>query len=108
MYAALALLAAAIASEVAATTALPRTAGFRDPLWTAFVIGGYALSIWLLALVVRHLPVSTTYAVWAGVGTAAVAVIGIVWLGESWDLLKVVALAMIVGGVVLLNLHGAH
>ena len=108
MYAAFGLLLAAIAAEVAATSALPRAEGFRNPLWSALVIGGYAVSIWLLALVVEHLPVSTAYAVWSGVGTAAVAVVGAMWLGESWDALKVVALAMIVLGVVLLNLQGAH
>ncbi len=108
MYAAFGLLLAAIAAEVAATSALPRTEGFRNPIWSGLVIGGYALSIWLLALVVEHLPVSTAYAVWAGLGTAAVAVVGALWLGESWDVVKVLALAMIVVGVVLLNLHGAH
>lgn len=102
------LLLAAIAAEVAASTALPRTQGFRDPAWTAFVIGGYAVSIWLLAIVVRAMPVSTAYAIWAGLGTAAVAVIGALWLGESLDALKVAALSMIVVGVVVLNLQGAH
>ena len=108
MYAALGLLLAAIATEVAATSALGRTDGFRDPLWTSLVIGGYAVSIWLLAVVVEKLPISTAYAVWSGVGTAAVALIGALWLGESWDATKVLALLMIVVGVVLLNLQGAH
>lgn len=108
MYAAFGLLLAAIVTEVAATCALPRTAGFRDPVWSGLVIGGYAVSIWLLALVVERLPVSTTYAVWSGVGTAMVALIGAVWLGESWDAVKVLALGMIVAGVVVLNLQGAH
>lgn len=108
MYGAIALLLAAITTEVAATSALPRANGFRDPGWSAFVLGGYAISIWLLALIVRHLPVSTTYAVWSGLGTATVAVIGVLWLGESWDWVKVLALGMIVVGVVLLNLNGAH
>ena len=108
MFAAFGLLFAAIAAEVAASAALPRTHGFRDPGWTAFVVGGYALSIWLLAVVVRTLPVSTAYAIWAGLGTAAVAVIGAMWLGESLDALKIAALAMIVLGVVMLNLQGAH
>jgi small multidrug resistance pump len=102
------VLLAAIAAEVAATVALPRAQGFRDPGWTAFVLAGYALSIWLLAVVVRHMSVSTAYAIWAGLGTAAVAVIGAIWLGESWDALKVGALALIIVGVVALNLHGAH
>ena len=108
MFAAFALLMAAIAVEVAATSALSRTEGFRDPVWSGLVIGGYAVSIWLLAIVVERLPVSTAYAVWSGVGTAAVAVIGALWLGESWDPVKVAALAMIVAGVVVLNLQGAH
>jgi len=108
MLAAFGLLLVAIALEVLATSALPRTEGFRDPLWSGLVVGGYAVSIWLLALVVERLPVSTAYAVWSGLGTAAVAVIGALWLGESWDPIKVGALAMIVAGVVLLNLQGAH
>lgn len=108
MYAAFGVLFAAIAAEVAASAALPRTQGFRDPAWTAFVVGGYAVSIWLLAIVVRTMPVSTAYAIWAGLGTAAVAVIGALWLGESLDALKVAALSMIVVGVVVLNLQGAH
>lgn len=108
MYAAFALLLAAICTEVAASTLLPRTQGFRDPGWGAAVLGGYAISLWLLALVVRTLPVSVAYAVWAGVGTAAISVVGVIWLGESIDPLKVAALSMIIVGVVLLNLRGAH
>lgn len=108
MYAALGLLLAAIAAEVAASAALPRAQGFRDPLWTAFVVSGYAVSIWLLALVVRHMPVSTAYAIWAGLGTAAVAVIGALWLGESLGAVKIAAIGMIIAGVVVLNLQGAH
>jgi small multidrug resistance pump len=103
-----ALLLLAITTEVAATAALPRTQAFRDPGWSALVVAGYALSFWLLAIVIRHMPVSTAYAVWSGLGTAAIAVIGATFLGESWDAVKVVALVMIVAGVVLLNLHGAH
>ena len=102
------LLMGAIGVEVAATAALPRTQSFRDPMWTALVLGGYAISIWLLAAVIRHIPVSVTYAVWSGLGTAGIALVGVVFLNEGWDLLKGVALLMIIGGVIVLNLHGAH
>ena len=102
------LLLVAIATEVGATAALPRTQGFHHPGWTAIVLAGYAVSIWLLAIVVRHIPVSVTYAIWAGLGTAAIAVVGVVVLGESWDPVKVAALGLIISGVVLLNLQGAH
>jgi small multidrug resistance pump len=108
MYAAVGLLLAAIATEVAATAALPRTQGFKDPMWSVLVIGGYAASIWLLALVVRQMPVSTAYAIWSGLGTAMVAVIGALWLGETLNPLKVAALGMIITGVVVLNLQAAH
>jgi small multidrug resistance pump len=105
---ALALLMVAIGIEVGATAALPRADGFHDPFWTAVVLVGYAVSIWLLALVVREVPVSVAYAIWAGLGTAAIAVVGVVVLGEHWDLTKVAALSLIIVGVVVLNLHGAH
>ena len=107
MYAAFGLLLVAILTEVAATSALPQTHGFRDPLWTVLVLGGYAVSIWLRAVVVRTLPVSTTYAVWSGVGTAVVAMVGAFWLGERLDWISVSALTLIVVGVVVLNLHSA-
>ena len=105
---AMALLLLAIGIEVAATAALPRTDGFSAPFWTAFVLVAYATSIWLLAIVVRQVPVSVAYAIWAGLGTAAIAVVGVLLLGEDWDLIKVSALALIIVGVVVLNLHGAH
>ena len=108
MLAAFGLLGLAIASEVAATSVLPRTDGFTDLRWTVLVIAGYAFAIWMLAIVVKQIPVSTAYAVWAGLGTALVALIGATLLNESWDALKVVALLMIVVGVIVLNLHGAH
>ena len=64
------------------------------------------MSIWLLTLVVKQIPVSVTYAIWAGLGTAAIAVVGVVFLGESWNVVKVTAIALIVVGVVALNLQG--
>ena len=107
MYAAL-LLAAAIAIEVLSTALLPRAQGFTDPLWTGAVLVGYGVSIWLLTVVVRTIPVSVAYAVWAGSGTALVAVAGYVFLGEPMGWLKVASLALIVAGVVGLNATGSH
>lgn len=102
------LLMAAIGVEVLSTAALPRTQEFHDPGWTAAVIGGYALSIWLLTLVIREVPVSVAYAVWSGLGTAGIAVVGLLFLDERMDLVKAAALLMIIGGVVVLNLNAAH
>lgn len=101
-----ALLLVAIVIEVMATALLPKTQSFTDPLWSAVVIAGFGASIWLLTIVVRTMPVSIAYAVWAGVGTALVAVVGYVFLDESMGWAKIAALTLIVLGVVGLNLAG--
>lgn len=108
MLAAWLLLLAAIGIEVGATSLLPRTEGFRSPGWSVAVLLGYAASIGLLSLAVRDIPVSVAYACWAGLGTAGIAVVGYLWLDESMDVVKVAAIALIIGGVLLLNLRGAH
>ncbi len=102
------LLLLAIAIEVVATAALPRAKGFTDLGWSAFVAGGYLVSIWLLTVVVRRMDVSIAYAIWSGLGTAAIAVIGYLWLGEGLGLAKIGGIALIIAGVVLLNTAGAH
>ena len=102
------LLVLAIVVEVVATASLPRTEGFSNPAWSIAVVAGYAVSIWMLAVVVRTLSVSTAYAVWSGLGTALVAVVGYMFLDEQMDWLKGVSLGLIVLGVVGLNLAGAR
>jgi small multidrug resistance pump len=62
----------------------------------------------MLALVLKELSVGTTYAIWAGAGTAAVAVIGMVALGEPTNAMKLASIALIIAGVVGINLSGAH
>jgi small multidrug resistance pump len=103
-----ALLAIAIAVEVGATISLRYSDGFTKPLPSAIVVAGYVLSFYLLALVLRDISVSTAYAVWAGAGTAAVAIIGMALLGEPATAMKLGAIALIVAGVIALNLSGAH
>lgn len=103
------LLMVAISVEVGATALLPKAEGFTDPFWSALIVAGYGASVWLLAIVVKSMPVTVAYAIWAGVGTAAVAVIGFAFLGESMNWFKAASLGMIVLGVVGLNLvGGAH
>ena len=102
------LLAIAITTEVAATVSLRSVDGLQKPLPLAIVVAGYALSFWLLALVLKQISVGTTYAIWAGAGTAAVALIGIVALGEPATAVKIGSIALIIAGVIGLNLSGAH
>jgi len=102
------LLAIAIASEIVATTSLKQSEGFSKPLWSVVVVVGYGLSFFLMAQALKTIPVSVAYAVWSGAGTAVVAAIGMVFLGEPVSLMKVGGVALIVAGVVVLNAGGAH
>jgi small multidrug resistance pump len=102
------LLTIAILAEVAGTVALKYTNGFTNLGPTALVIAGYGLSFWMLALVLRDLPIGLTYAVWAAVGTALIAAIGIVAFGEPATTLKLLSLALIIAGTIGLNLAGSH
>jgi small multidrug resistance pump len=103
------LLTAAIVSEVAATLALRASEGFSRPLPVAVVVVGYGLSFWLLALALKHFPVSLTYAIWSGVGTALIAIGGVVAFGETMNAMKLASLGVIVLGVAGLSAAGgAH
>jgi small multidrug resistance pump len=106
MYA-LGILLAAVSIEVASTSALPRTREFHDPLWSALVIAGFAVSMWLVTIVIRTMSVSTTYAIWSGLGTALVAVVGALFLGEQLTVARALCLGLIIAGVVGLNLVAA-
>ncbi|MEU3281492.1 DMT family transporter [Streptomyces antibioticus] len=101
-------LAGAIAAEVAATTAMKYSHGFSR-LWPSLLTAvGYVVSLALLAQTLKSVGIGTAYAIWAGVGTATIAVIGLALFGEALTLTKVAGIALIVGGVVVLNLGGAH
>lgn len=102
------LLAGAIAAEVAATTAMKYSDGFSK-LWPSLAtLLGYVIAFALLAQTLKTVSVGTAYAIWAGVGTAVIAGIGMMFLGEGLSAAKVAGIALIIGGVVLLNLGGAH
>ncbi|WP_406150095.1 DMT family transporter [Streptomyces sp. NBC_01012] len=102
------LLAAAIAAEVAGTTAMKYSEGFTR-LWPSLItVVGYVLAFALLAQTLKTLSIGTAYAIWAGTGTAAVAAIGILWMGETAGLAKLAGIALVIAGVVVLNLGGAH
>src|ERR687886_430113 len=87
------MLTAAISSEVVATLALKASDGFSRPGPIALVVIGYAVSFTLLAHVLKHLSVGTTYAIWSAVGTAAIALIGIALYGDGAPALKLDAVA---------------
>jgi small multidrug resistance pump len=100
-------LTAAITSEVIATLAL-KPAGDGSVPAIGVVVVGYVVSFLLMLVVLRRLEVSIAYAIWAGAGTALIAVLGMTFLGESAGLLKVASIGLVIIGVVGLNLSGAH
>jgi small multidrug resistance pump len=101
-------LSAAIVTEVVGTVFLRFTDGFTRPVPSVVVVITYVASIWLTALALKELEISLVYAIWAGVGTAAVAIIGMTALGETVNGLKLASIALVIGGVVGLNLSGAN
>ncbi|MFE2103679.1 MULTISPECIES: multidrug efflux SMR transporter [unclassified Streptomyces] len=102
------LLAGAIAAEVAATTAMKYSEGFSRLGPSLVTALGYLVSFALLARTLKTVSIGTAYAIWAGVGTATIAVIGLMLFGEGLSVTKAAGILLIVGGVVVLNLGGAH
>ena len=101
------MLMMAIVFEVTGTTAMKLSDGFTRPLPSILLILFYFLSLAALTLALKRIEVSIAYAVWAGMGTVLVAVIGILWFREPVSLLKVGSILLIVTGVVGLHLSGA-
>ncbi len=87
---------------------LKQSEGFTRPVPTIGFVVSLFLSMFLLAQAVRTLPVGTAYAVWTGIGAAGTAIVGMVWLGESRDVLKLVSLVMLVAGIIGLRLTSSH
>jgi small multidrug resistance pump len=93
----------AIASEIVATVALKLSDGFTKPLPVVAVVAGYGLSFYALSITLRTIPLGVVYAIWSGVGTAAVVLIGLFLFRETLDAVKVAGIGLIIAGVVLLN-----
>lgn len=79
---------------------LKQSNGLSRPLPTLGFLVSLALSMALLAVSLRSLPVGTAYAVWTGIGAAGTAVVGMIWLGEPRDTLKLVSLVLLLAGIV--------
>jgi small multidrug resistance pump len=97
-------LSIAILSEVVATSALKSSNGFTQ-LWpSVIVVAGYAAAFFFLSLSLRTIPVGVAYAIWSGVGIVLIAVIGWLFLGQKLDMPALIGMALIISGVVVLNM----
>jgi small multidrug resistance pump len=103
-------LAGAIVCEVIATTFLRYASGERAVWWAyPIVVGGYVLAFAALSLALaRGLPLGLAYAIWAGVGVVLVAIVSRVAFAERLTPAQLLGVALVVGGVVLLELGGEH
>jgi small multidrug resistance pump len=96
----------AITAEIIGTTLLKYTDGFTK-LWPSVgSLVGYAIAFVLLAQTLKSIEVGVTYALWSGIGTAAIAIIGALAFKEPVTAAKVAGIVLIIAGVVLLNLGG--
>src|ERR1700674_4189798 len=96
-------LALAIGSEVITTTSLKLSDGFTRPLPVIVVVAGYAISFYALSVSLRSFPLGVVYAIWSGVGTAAIVLIGFFLFREALDAAKLGGIGLVIVGIVLLN-----
>jgi quaternary ammonium compound-resistance protein SugE len=86
--------------EIGWATGLKYTDGFTRVLPTVLTLAAMTVSMFLLGIAVRTLPVGTAYAVWTGIGTVGTVLLGIWLLGEPADALRMLFIAMILGGII--------
>ena len=98
------LLVVASVFEVVMALGLKWSHGFTRLGGSLLAIAASIVSMGLLALALRTLPVGTGYAVWTGLGAVFTALVGIVALGESREAVRLAGIAAVVVGVVLLQL----
>jgi quaternary ammonium compound-resistance protein SugE len=90
--------------EVGWAIGLKYTEGFTRPWPTAWTVLAMVISLWLLGIAMRSLPVGTAYSVWVGVGAVGTVILGIVLLGEPVSAARIISVALIVAGIVGLKL----
>ena len=98
------LLLLAISAEVIGTSFLRLSEGMTRPLPTLLVFGAYAIAMALLSRVVLSIPLGLTYALWSGVGTVVIVLVGRFAYGQLLNPTQLIGIGLITAGVVLVNL----
>ena len=86
--------------EVGWAVGLKYTDGFTRPLPTLLTVSAIVISLGLLGLAMKELPLGTAYAIWTGVGAVGTVIAGIILFGESMALLRLASVALIVCGLI--------
>lgn len=94
----------AIGFEVMGTTLLQQSQQFTRPWATAGLAICYGIAFYLLTLALKQMPVGLAYAIWSGLGVVLISLIGLFLFKQKLDLPAVIGLALIIGGVVVINL----
>lgn len=94
----------AIGFEVMGTTLLQQSQQFTKPWPTAGLAVCYGIAFYLLTLALKQMPVGLAYAIWSGLGVVLISLIGLFLFKQELDLPAVIGLALIIGGVVVINL----
>ena len=92
-------LAGAITLEIAGTVSMKLSHGFTRPLPSVLLFVFYGCSFALMTIAVKRIDVSVSYAIWSGVGTATIALIGVFWFRETLTSIQVASIVLIVLGV---------
>lgn len=93
-------LAGAITLEIAGTVSMKLSQGFSRPLPSVLLFVFYAMSFALMTIAVKRIDMSVSYAIWSGVGTATIALIGVLWFRETLTPVQVGSIVLIVVGVI--------
>jgi len=96
----------AIVLEVSGTTSMKWSRGFTQTLPSVLMFLFYGLSLSALTLALKTIDISVAYAIWSGLGTALIASVGVLWLKEPLNTLKIASLMLIIIGVIGLHLSG--
>ena len=90
--------------EIGWAVGLKYTEGFTRPMPTLLTVGAMVISLGLLGMALKELPVGTAYAIWTGIGTVGTAILGIALFGEPATVIRLACIGLIVAGIVGLKL----
>jgi quaternary ammonium compound-resistance protein SugE len=89
--------------EIGFTTSLRFVDGFRNLPWTLAFLASVAVSMGLLEVASRAIPMGTAYAVWGGIGAVGTVIVGMIWFQEPASTIRVLLILLIVAGIAALR-----
>ncbi|WP_274571247.1 SMR family transporter [Neisseria leonii] len=101
------LLGMAIVVEVIGSNSVKASDGFTKPLPATIAVIAFVVALYLLSIITRTLPLGIVYAVWSGAGIVLTAIAAFFLFGQKPDLAGFIGMAMIIGGVLVINLFSS-